>query len=246
MDGPTGGVFVRKSEGKKRVRGGKPPRSCSKDAHHELDISIRKFACAENLDDDPMNFSVPLTANIKCITEDSEDGPAVGEIRAVWVEVDRALRLGQSLYDIFDSSQQTWEFYEALMREHTKLTQALDYYTDGESLNRDVLLLTGIELEPPHRGQRLGLRATASLIEQFRDHCALVLCQPFPMQFGPIGEAPKWRRKYGPSLGGDKDAALASLKDYWRHLGFHEITNTGFMLLASEEFDAAAILNERE
>jgi hypothetical protein len=237
---------VKNAEGRKSVRSGKVSRSCPPHSHHELYISIAKSTCADILDDDPMDFSVPLKARIKCIPEDEDDGPFVGEIRAVWVAVDRALRMGQSLYDIFDSSQETWEFYEALMSDHTKLTEALDFYTGGETLNHDMLLLTGIEIGPSHRRQRLGLRATASVIEQFRDHCALVMCQPFPMQFGPIGEKATWQRLYGSGLGADKNAAIVKLKGYWRELGFKEITNTGFALLAAEEFDAAEIFAERD
>jgi hypothetical protein len=239
---------VKKTAGKKLLRtaGAARSQSCSKDSHHDLYISIERRACADQLDRDPMDFSVHFEARIKCLGDDREDGPVVGKIYAVWMEVERALRMGQSLYDVFDSYQESWEFYEAFTSEHTKFTQALEYYTLGGSLKSDLLLLTGIQIEPPHRGRRLGLQATASLIERFRDHCALVTCQPFPMQFGPIGENPQWRRQFGPGLGGNQVTALARLKDYWRQLGFREIGKTGFMLLVSDEFETAEVFHERQ
>jgi hypothetical protein len=242
-------VLVKKTEGKKSVSSGKAPRSrsCSQDAHHDLYTSIERRVCADQLDRDPMDFSVHFEARIKCLAEDREDGPVVGEINAVWIEVERALRMEQSLYDVFDSDQDSWDFYEAFTQKHAGFIEAIEYYTLGGSLKSDVLLLTGIQIEPPHRGKRLGLQATASLIEQFRDHCALVICQPFPMQFGPIGENAQWQRRYGPGLGGDdQKTSTSKLKDYGRRLGFREMGKTRFMLLVADEFEATEVFDERQ
>jgi hypothetical protein len=231
-----------KNPSKQRAR---VSRKCGEHAHHELRISFKKLAWAEHLDNDPMDFITHIETAITCVAEDREEGPIVGEISAALVEVDRALRMNQSLYDIFDSYSHTWQFYEALTGEHDNLTNALEHYTDGLALKHDLLLLDTIQIEPSHRGNRLGLFATASLIEQFREHCGLVMCQPYPMQFGPMFEEKKWRRRYGAGLDlKDEAAALTKVQDYWRELGFREIGKTGFMLMSPDDLDEAGIIDE--
>jgi len=66
----------------------------------------------------------------------------------------------------------------------------------GTYLSYDVLLLATIQIEPAHRGDKLGIYATAGLIDLFHDHCAIALMRPFPMQFGGKAENPKWTRTY--------------------------------------------------
>jgi len=244
MSVPTGGnrscVVKKPRKQKMHAR-----RKCGAHAHHELRISFEKLAWAEHLDRDPINFVSHIETGIACVAEDREEGPIVGEISAALVEVDRALRMNQSLYDVFDSYSHTWQFYEALTSEHDNLIDALEHYTEGLALKHDVLLLTTIQIEPPHRGKRLGLFATASLIEQFREHCGLVMCQPYPMQFGPMFEEEKWRRRYGGGLGlKDQPAAFTKVQNYWRELGFREIGKTGFMFMSPDDLDEAGIIDE--
>ena len=83
----------------------------------------------------------------KHLPEDRESGPVIGDIEAQLIEVDRAIRMGQPLYDVFDSYADTWGFFEALTSKYTQFQSALRHYLVQGARSRNVLLLTLIELE---------------------------------------------------------------------------------------------------
>ena len=237
---------MKKTEDSQNVKRPRKVRLCKDGSHHPLSLTLDKLAWADQLDNDPTDFIVRIKSEIQCLPEDHESGPVVGDIEAQLIEVDRAIRMGQPLYDVFDSYGDTWGFFEALTSKYTQFRTALRHYLGQGARSRNVLLLTLIELEPPHRSKKLGLRATASLIEQLRHFCGLVMCNPFPVQFGPIGENPQWRLRYASGLEGDEASATAKLKNYWKQLGFKEIGQTGFMILTTEDFDSTGIFEDDE
>jgi hypothetical protein len=243
----NGGVFLmKKIKGTATIERAGKIMICKEGSHHPLYLSLEKLTWAELLDNDPVDYIVRIKSEIRCLAEDHEDGPVVGQIHAQLIEVDRALRMGQPLYDVFDSYGETWSFFEALTSRYTKFHTSLRHYLGEGAPSRNVLLLTLIEIEPPHRSKKLGLQATASLMEQLRNFCGLVMCNPFPVQFGPIGEDPQWQFRFGAGLQGDEATATAKLKNYWRQLGFKEIGKTGFLVLAMESFDPTGIFDDSE
>ena len=65
-------------------------------------------------------------------------------------------------------------------------------------MNPNVLILDTIELLPAHRGRReLASFAAWHFIELFDTGCGFVACEPFPMQYGLVGEDAEWRARMG-------------------------------------------------
>jgi hypothetical protein len=194
-----------------------------------------------SVDREPDSYVIPVKAQINCVDKD-DDTSVVGEIFADLIELDRALRVGVSPYDIFDSDARLWEFYEELCHDYEEVTDAIESLCPlGACFSYDVLLLATIQIEPAHRGDRLGLYAAAGLIDLFQDHCSIALMQPFPMQFGAAKENPKWMRRYSKGLGTDERAGLLTLQSYWKQLGFRQFNDTPYFTLTLEQFDVRKV-----
>ena len=85
-------------------------------------------------------------------------------------------------------SQATLDYYVALFDPDTHEIKAdIDRALQGLMFG-NVLILDVIELLPAHRGRRLGLQIARRFIEMFDTGCCLVICDPFPLQFGNPGE----------------------------------------------------------
>jgi hypothetical protein len=225
-----------KKESTKTARLIQPPNR--EDVSYYLSVTMERSGPADgSFDLEPESYVTPVKVQINCIDKD-DDTSVVGEIYADLIEIDRALRVGVSTYNIFDIDARLWEFYEGLCRVYEDLTEAIESVCPlGTCFNYDVLLLATIQIEPAHRGDKLGLYATAGLIDLFQDHCAIALMQPFPMQFGASAEIPKWMRRYGKGLGSDEQPSLLTLQNYWKQLGFRQFKETPYFTLSMEEFD---------
>jgi hypothetical protein len=208
------------------------------DVAYYLSVTMEKSGPADgSFDLDPESYVTPIKAQINCIDKD-DNTSVVGEIFADLIEIDRALRVGVSPYNIFDIDGRLWEFYEGLCHDYEDITEAIESVCPlGTCFSYDVLLLATIQIEPAHRGDKLGLYATAGLIDLFQDHCAIALMQPFPMQFGASAEIPKWMRRYSKGLGTDEQASLLTLQNYWKQLGFRQFQETPYFTLSMEQFD---------
>ena len=208
------------------------------DVSYFLSVTLERSGSADgSFGLEPESYIIPVKAQINCIYKDDKTS-VVGEIYADLIELDRALRVGVSPYNIFDSDSRLWEFYEGLCHDHDDITEVIESVCpDGACFDYDVLLLSTIQIEPRHRRDRLGQYATAGLIDLFQDHCSIALMQPFPMQFGPTTENKRWMRRYGQGLGGDQQSALLTLQNYWKQIGFKQFHDTPYFTLTMESFD---------
>jgi hypothetical protein len=208
------------------------------DVSYYLSVTMERSGPADgSFDLDPESYVIPIKAQINCIDKD-DNTSVVGEIFADLIEIDRATRVGVSTYNIFDIDGRLWEFYEGLCHDYEDITEAIEGVCPlGTCFSYDVLLLATIQIEPPHRGDNLGIYATAGLIDLFQDHFAIALMQPFPMQFGASAEIPKWMRRYSEGLGSDEQTSLLTLQNYWKQLGFRQFQQTPYFTLSMEEFD---------
>jgi GNAT superfamily N-acetyltransferase len=120
--------------------------------------------------------------------ESSSDelGQKIGRLNAFLVQRSRAIDNGVSLLDAMDSiSQAVYDCYAALFEEPTiEWGEAVEKLYRGGIMEKDVLFIDNIEIEPNHRGKGIGPQVVRELIATFASSgVGLVACKPFPLQY---------------------------------------------------------------
>lgn len=158
----------------------------------------------------------------------------VARLSAYLVRLGEADEHHQDRFEVFDAHSDTLAgYWNVLFSVRTReLRPALR--RQFELSVSDVLILDTLEIEPEHRGKRLGLSVVDSTIRVFaRDPFMLVVCNPFPMQCGGKQRDDEWRARMEPSrFVGNKNDAQQRLQRYWQRLGFTPIGTTGYYALS--------------
>lgn len=192
------------------------------DTFYRLDLSLSRYLSVD-LDEDAAVLD--LHADIVC--HDGGTDSRAGSVRAYIIRPDQ-LPENVGLFGACDAHSQTMcDYAVALFDTKTgEIKESVDRVFEGV-MNPNVLILDTIELLPAHRGRRVGLLAAWHFIELFETGCGFVACEPFPMQYGLVGEDVEWRARMGvDAFGGDKATARAKLVAYWSRLGFRAIPGT--------------------
>lgn len=204
---------------------------CGRQINHEMHLSVVGWGFAEpGASDDPGDYVSDLQVEIECCAEDGEERE-VGRICGYVVDVERADQAGIHIFDLFDShSQELSDFWFALYETDDTLKASVLKLFGATPYNRNLIVLSNIELEPEHRGRKLGLYAVAQTIEHLKTSCAIAIGHPFPCQFGPWADDPDWMARFGPGLKGGRQSAFTRLGSYWEQLGFARIRGTEFFV----------------
>jgi len=141
----------------------------------------------------------------------------VGTVAARVVRVGRARDEGVSVFEVFDSIDQSLhEFHAALFDpEEDEFKPDL-----VECADPDLLIIDTIELDEDHRGHRLGLLAALRVIETFGAGCGAVALCAAPIRRGLAASSPELGR-----------VAREKLRRHWARLAFELVDTTDVMVL---------------
>jgi hypothetical protein len=201
---------------------------------HELDLRV-STAALDVAHTDPEDFVIEISGSLGCFRDESAVSLEIGKLSACIVQVERALVEGQSVFDVMDAHETAsnyMELYDFDTAEFGDSVQSL--FGDG-ILTANLLILDKLAIEPKHRGRGLGLLALSRVIDVFGPSCDLVVCQPYPMQFGGAAEDPEWMTRFGAGLDDDEKRGIARLAKHWQKLGFRQIPSTKFYAISPND-----------
>lgn len=165
----------------------------------------------------------------------TEDDIRIGDFSIVYVDLDGAGVEGVHAFDVFDTEQATFEYYEDLYGDDAgrMKNSVVDIAViDGVVWSENVLIIERLVLQPEFRGQGLGLAAIRGLILGARGGAGLVLLKPYPLQFEGGGDPTDEefiRLEFG-SLPKNHRSATAKLFRHYARLGFKRVPKTPFMV----------------
>ncbi len=187
----------------------------------------------------PDDFIYTLTGRVVA-GDPSDEEITVGRFRAYYVDVNAAISFGKvSLYDIFDTYQETVDYYEAIYDidsedVNEKLLKALK----SEYLFGNVLIIDRLEILPAFRSYNLGLITMRRIIQRFGTGACVTAIKPFPLQFesNTRHDDDGWTEQLAlPELNKNSRSATARLKKHYKKLGFVSLPGTPFMFLELEK-----------
>lgn len=170
--------------------------------------------------------------------DENDERDFVGRFRLYYVDVERAVNEGMSVFDVLDIHSHTVEYYGAIFGSNApgfsdRLMKLLKY----DVLYSNLLILDRLEIRSKYRGNGLGLSIIRQMARRFSAGAAVIAIKPFPLQFEaePSGDMEKkWRADLGlGQLSTDERRATKKLCDYYSKLGFIRMNRTPFMVKAT-------------
>lgn len=186
---------------------------------------------------EPQQYVYSTTGAIVC-TDRNEKKTVAGRFHLYYVDVGAALNAGESIYDVFDSYAETFDYYGAIFNPRTlDLTSKLRKLFKNSSGWGSVLILNRLEILPKFRRHKLGLLTMRRLIERFGAGTCVVAIKPFPLQSEVAHHYDeKWHARLElQALPQDFEHATAKLRAYYSQLGFKAMKGTPFMFFMTED-----------
>lgn len=186
---------------------------------------------------EPDNFLHEVSGNVSVFDTSGREACVLGSFVLRQIDVDGAITERESVFDVFDQTQSTMDYFElyegngyTLKSRVLKALGCEDYF----GLPSGLLIIDRLELRPEYRGHGYGLAAMKSLIMRFRMGAAVVAIKPFPLQFeGKVVDGPEELSRRGlEAYGRDEARCTRRLVTHYGRLGFKRIRGTPFMCLS--------------
>lgn len=136
--------------------------------------------------DEPTRFSHVWAGAVTLFQEDEEEDVEIGSFEAIYVDVEGAVSEKDSVFDVFDSRQETIGYYEDLY-EHgmVNFKPSIIKAACGDDYlwSPNLLVLDRLIIAPEFRGKGRGLVALRGLMQILRPGAGLVAMKPFPLQY---------------------------------------------------------------
>lgn len=187
-------------------------------------------------DSDPSHYMYVTNGKVVGIDEAGQ-AAQVGRFRLSYIDVSAAINAGASVFDTFDCTQETCDYYPAIFDMETEApSPELTRLFKGDIWPGNVLILDRLEILPEFRGHNLGLLVMRRMIERFGAGVSVVAIKPFPLQHEcGRDEEGGWRQKMRlDDFDKDFRRAVAKLRRYYGKLGFKFMKGTPFMFLDAQ------------
>ncbi|UOD30106.1 hypothetical protein INH39_32990 [Massilia violaceinigra] len=186
----------------------------------------------EQLEDgDPTHYLYETTGSVFSL-DNRDRRSTAGRFKLYYVDVGAAVNARASIYNIFDSHANTFDYFGAIFDPDTVgFSERLSkLFKDDEGWG-NILIIDRLEILPKYRSLNLGLIVMRRLIERFGGGTAFVAIKPFPLQCEAVGRQPdKWRDKLKLSdFDRQSRSATAKLRRHYAKLGFKSMKGTPFM-----------------
>jgi len=170
---------------------------------------------------------------------DNKENELIGEMDFKLLNLEQAKEDGFWIYQIFDYYEYTFRhgqsFYNFQKNDFRK--ELYSHYNDN-LFNENICIIERMGLLPEYRGLGLGPRLFKDLVYHFKNHSALFMLQPYPLQFELV-------EKKGIELGletfeKNKAKAFKKLRAYYESWGLEKIKGIKDLL-----FYNAEVINEK-
>ncbi len=151
----------------------------------------------------------------------------IGRVDFKVVYIDQAINAGYSLYDVFDTYEYTFrhaqDFFDFEMND---IKDDIQEFYNNDIISSNICLLERIGILPEYRGQQIAAKAIKDIIFHFSSGCALFILQAYPLQFDKSNPIDKeWQKSLLLNeLPKQKKIAFKKLRDYYKRIGFDEIS----------------------
>lgn len=157
----------------------------------------------------------------------------LGRFKVLRIDVDSAIADQESVFDVFDYSSSTIDYFDLYIRGGWEFKEAVlrDLRCVGEYVPCGLLIIDRLELYPKYRGRGVGLDAMKAMIVHFRMGAGIVAIKPFPLQFeGGARDEPETLRRRGlDQYPGDEARCKRRLMRHYATIGFRRILRTPYM-----------------
>jgi hypothetical protein len=187
---------------------------------------------------EPSNFVYETEGEI--FGSDNKDKEfLIGRFHFYYIDSEAAYNSDISIYDVFDSYQETEEYYAHIFGENApdfsaELTDLIE--CSGAKFN--VLIVDRLEIFSKYRGKSLGLTSLWKIIHRFGSGVGVVALRPYPLQFEHEAINAEARRRRDEmelnEFTTDIETATGKLEKLYEKLGFVKSKNSSVMFRSNE------------
>ena len=188
--------------------------------------------------EDPSDYVTILDGLIYYSPENNEGNEheeIIGAIRMIFIDANSAVENELSLFDVYDCSAETLEFFESFINhDDEEFTKELTDFLESEFIfsGNNVLIIDRIGICPEYRGNNLGLIVLRNLIQRFSKGVSVVAIKPAPFEFTTKHIKQNYIDWQCSEI--NKDSIEATrLGDYYQKLGFTKINNSAYLVLGN-------------
>lgn len=167
--------------------------------------------------------------------EGNEHKEIIGAIRLIYIDANSAIENELSLFDVYDCSAETFEFFESFINyDDEEFTKELTNFLESELVfsGNNVLIIDRIGIRPEYRGYNIGLIVLRNLIQRFTTGISLVAIKPAPFEFSTLHIKQNYIDWQCSEI--NKDSIEATrLGEYYQKLGFTKINNSAYLVLGN-------------
>lgn len=186
--------------------------------------------------DEPSSYIHSIEGSIVLRCEHDGETPVIGQFACTLVDADSALTHGVGPHEVYDTTQATWDLYEAMLGDdgpNASVLKALK--CDWPLGSQNLLALDRLTILPQARGQKVGLMALVMIMQRFLSFAEIIVLKPFPLQFEgrmPDDEAEQYELA---RFSCTKEYGTRRLARHYSELGFRKVGRTGFMARLAED-----------
>lgn len=185
--------------------------------------------------DEPSHYIHEVSGKVVLIDESDSVSKVVGEFACSLIDADAADLNGVSPFDVYDTTQATYNVYYALFDElgaHARVKKALG----GDELmwSHNLLVIDRLIIYPAFRGQKIGLRVLAMLLQRYQHIAEFAALKPFPLQYEAGMESDEAKRLGLEGFTCTLDYGRRRLARYYEGIGFRKCRAGHFMVRAAE------------
>jgi GNAT superfamily N-acetyltransferase len=184
--------------------------------------------------DEPSHYIHEVSGKVVLIDESDSVSKEVGEFACSLIDADAADLNGISPFDVYDTTQATYNVYYALFDElgaNARVKKALS----GDELmwSHNLLVIDRLIIYPAFRGEKIGLRVLAMLLQRYQHIAEFAALKPFPLQFEAGMESDEVKRLGLARFSCTLDYGRRRLAKYYGGVGFTRCPGCDFMVRAA-------------
>lgn len=170
----------------------------------------------------------------------------IGRCSMDYFDMENALENGVNTFDVCDGhSESLSEYFSDIFDdEYGHYSAEVENLIGGPPIYLDLIVLDKVVIFPEYRMNGYGLIVLTKMMERAGDGAGVFVLKPYPLQlaYPPFGEHKKdedWEKLKLGRFDLTSEVATNKLKDYYRSVGFEELSGTPFMVMSGD----AATLN---
>lgn len=167
--------------------------------------------------------------------DDDDHRILFGKFNIFYVDISNGLDAGLEPLEVLDGHASTNEFSPLFSRACPDFSETVQKLCNYDLLSLNILIIDRLEVLPRYRGHGISTQVVKGLIQRFGHGAGLVTLKVFPLQlevgYPTDSNVEAWRKRMGlAALDQNTTKAKASLKSFYKRLGFKQVPKTDLMI----------------